>query len=189
MKQQSNIDPGAGVILIAHPWLPDPNFSRMVVLICDHRPEEGSFGLVLSRKLAHSVGEVVGTLAGTDHELFLGGPVQPTTLHFLHRHGGALESSIEIQAGLSWGGDFDLVQAMVLSGEIEPGGIRFFAGYSGWGPGQLQEEIEEGSWILTRAPADVIMDTDAEQLWRVLLRRMGGPYALLANFPVDPRQN
>jgi putative transcriptional regulator len=186
---EQKIDPGPGVILIAHPWLPDPNFARMVVLLCDHRADEGTFGLVLSRRLDHKVGEVVETLADTDHALFLGGPVQPNTLHFLHRREDELESAIRIQDGLAWGGDFDLVQAMLIAGDIDPADIRFFAGYSGWGPGQLEEEIEEGSWILTTAPTDIVMDTEVENLWRVLLRRMGGPYALLANFPVDPRQN
>jgi putative transcriptional regulator len=78
---------------------------------------------------------------------------------------------------------------MVLAGEIKSSEIRFFAGYSGWGPGQLVEEIEEGSWILTTAPTEIILSTESDQLWRTLLRRMGGPFALLSNFPTDPRRN
>jgi putative transcriptional regulator len=100
-----------------------------------------------------------------------------------------VDSAIEIQDDLFWGGDFDLIQALVLAGDAQEMTTRFFAGYSGWGPEQLTEEIEVGSWILTKAPTDAIFETDARALWKTLLRRMGGPYALLANFPTDPRNN
>ena len=76
-----------------------------------------------------------------------------------------------------------------MAGDVTLNGIRFFAGYSGWGPEQLAEEIDEGSWILTTAPTDVILETEADKLWQTLLRRMGGQYTFLSNFPVDPRQN
>ena len=186
---QQDIEPGPGVILIAHPWLPDPKFQRTVILLCEHQHEEGTFGLVLSRQLGTKVGEIVESLESTDYSLFLGGPVQPNTLHYVHQQGGVVDSAIQVQDGLYWGGDFDLIQALVLAGEVEQREIRFFAGYSGWGPGQLAEEIEEGSWILTTAPSEVIFETDHGELWRTLLRRMGGPYALLSNFPTDPRRN
>jgi len=187
--ENQNSELGPGVILIAHPWLPDPNFQRTVVLVCEHQPEEGSFGLVLSRKLKNKIGELVDTLSDSDHDLFLGGPVQANTLHYLHSHGDVVDSAIQIQDGLFWGGDFDLIQALVLAGDVHSNEIRFFAGYSGWGPDQLAEEIDEGSWILTTAPSQVILETEADSLWRTLLRRMGGAYVFLSNFPVDPRQN
>ena len=186
---ERDIDLGPGAILIAHPWLPDPNFQRTVVLVCEHMPEDTTFGLVLSRKLDHKVGELIETLSDSGHDLFLGGPVQPNTLHYLHSYGELVDSAIEIQDGLFWGGNFDLIQGMVLAGDVTLNGIRFFAGYSGWGPEQLAEEIDEGSWILTTAPTDVILETEADKLWQTLLRRMGGQYTFLSNFPVDPRQN
>jgi putative transcriptional regulator len=188
MEEQS-IKPGPGVILIAHPWLSDPNFQRTVVLLCQHEHEEGSFGVVLSRKLENKVGDLVETLSSSDSDLFLGGPVQPNTLHYLHRRGDVVDTAIEVQDELFWGGDFDLIQALVLAEEVPKKGIRFFAGYSGWGPGQLAEEIEEGSWILTTAPTDIILETESDKLWKTLLRRMGGEYGFLSNFPLDPRHN
>ena len=182
-------EPGSGTLLIAHPWLGDPNFQRSVILVCDHEHEEGSFGLVISRKLETKVGEIVSALESTDHDLYLGGPVQPNTLHYVHTHGDLVDSAIKVQDGLFWGGDFDLIQAMVLADELKPPHIRFFAGYAGWGPGQLAEEIEEGSWILTQAPPETLLETEPETLWRVLLRRMGGAYSILSNFPSDPQNN
>ena len=187
--EQNGISPAPGVVLIAHPWLMDPNFQRSVIFLCEHEDEKGSFGLVLTRPLDHRLGEFVETLSTTDNVLFSGGPVQPETLHFLHRHGRLVDSAIEVQDDLYWGGDFDLVQALVLAGDAHDDTARFFAGYSGWGPGQLADELEEGSWILTTAPTDVILETNPDDLWRVLLRRMGGPFALMANFPTDPRNN
>lgn len=186
---EQNIELGPGVILIAHPWLPDPNFQRTVVLVCEHDPTEGTFGLVLSRKLDNKVGEIVESLSDSDHDLFVGGPVQPDTLHYLHSQGEVVDSAIQIQDQLFWGGDFNLIQALVLAGEVTSNGIRFFAGYSGWAPEQLDEEIEEGSWILTTAPANVILETEADKLWRTLLRRMGGAFVFLSNFPTDPSNN
>lgn len=187
--EPQDIVPAAGVMLIAHPWLADPNFQRSVIYLCEHEDQAGSFGLVLTRRLDHQIGDFIETLSATDHPLFSGGPVQPDTLHFLHRHGRLVDSAIQVQDELYWGGDFDLVQALVLSGDAKRATTRFFAGYSGWGPGQLAGEVDEGSWILTRAPTDFIFETDPDDLWRSVLRRMGGPYALLANFPTDPRNN
>ncbi|HEY5563977.1 MAG TPA: YqgE/AlgH family protein [Rhodothermia bacterium] len=187
--EQNDISPGAGVVLIAHPWLSDPNFQRTVIFLCEHQDEGGSFGLVLTRPLDRRLGEFIETLSTSKFLLYSGGPVQPETLHFLHRHGRLVDSAIEVQEGLYWGGDFDLVQALVLAGDAKEETTRFFSGYSGWGPGQLLGEIEEGSWILTRAPTEVILLTSPEELWRSLLKRMGGPFALLANFPTDPRNN
>lgn len=189
MEQDDTISPGPGVVLIAHPWLSDPNFQRTVIFLCEHREDNGSFGLVLTRPLDRRLGEFIETLSSSDNLLYAGGPVQPDTLHFLHRHGRLVDSAIEVQNDLYWGGDFDLVQALVLAGDAHDDTARFFAGYSGWGPGQLMGEIDEGSWILTKVPTDVILETNPAELWRSLLRRMGGPYSLLANFPTDPRNN
>lgn len=187
--EPAEIEPGPGVVLIAHPWLPDPNFQRTVILLCEHKFAEGTFGLVMSRPLESKLGDVIEQLEPNQHRIFEGGPVQRNTLHYIHRLGGIIDSAIEIQDDLFWGGDFDLVEAMVLADETSDDNIRFFMGYSGWGPGQLSAEIEEGSWILTRAPADVLLDADTDALWRTLLRRMGGQFALLSNFPQDPRNN
>lgn len=187
--EQNDISPDAGVMLIAHPWLSDPNFQRTVIFLCEHQDAAGSFGLVLTRPLERRLGEFIETLSTSDFLLYSGGPVQPETLHFLHRHGGLVDSAIRVQDDLFWGGDFDLVQALILAGDAKPGSMRFFSGYSGWGPGQLRGEVDEGSWILTRAPTEFILETSADDLWRATLRRMGGPFALLANFPTDPRNN
>ena len=184
-----DLRPTTGVALIAHPWLSDANFQRTVIFLCEHQDDKGSFGLVLTRPMDREVGDFIEVLGKSSLDLFYGGPVQPDTLHFLHKHGELIDSAIKVQENMYWGGNFDLIQALILAGEASSKTTRFFAGYAGWGPGQLESEIDEGSWILTTAPTEVILETSPDLLWRTLLRRMGGPYALLSNFPTDPRNN
>lgn len=177
-----------GTLLVAHPMLADANFRRSVVLICEHGPD-GSFGLILNKPLALELSEVVDDL-DSKLAVSLGGPVDPNTLHYVHRHGDLLLNSVPVTEDIYWGGDFDITKALITSDESYADAVRFFLGYSGWEAGQLEAEIEEGGWILTTVedPA-LVFPADAEQLWRTVLRRMGGDYALLANFPDDPRMN
>ena len=184
----SGLEPAPGLLLVAPPVLEDPNFRRTVVFLCEHGLE-GSFGLILNRSLSLSLGDVVEELH-TDHDLLsLGGPVQPNTLHFLHRYGDGVPDAIAVLDGVSWGGNFESVKARVQAGESHPGKIRFFLGYAGWGAQQLNDEIEQGGWILARATPSLIFSEEPDNLWRSVLRRMGGEYAMLANFPDDPRMN
>ncbi|MEM6336646.1 MAG: YqgE/AlgH family protein [Bacteroidota bacterium] len=182
--------PAAGRLLVAHPMLGDPNFNRSVVLLCEHTVGAGSFGLVLTRTLEERMGELMPSLADFDGPVGQGGPVQLDTLHFVHRHGEQVSEAIEIhEAGVYWGGDIAAVEQLVLTGQTGPEQMRFFAGYAGWDDGQLQAEIEEGSWFVADLSLDLLFSTPPENLWRTVLRRMGGQYALLANFPADPRLN
>lgn len=175
-----------GILLIAPPLLEDPNFWRSVVLLCAHG-EEGSFGLILNRPTTLMLHEVLDI--SVSYPLFMGGPVQPETLHVLHRLGDAIPEAHPVGDGIYWGGDEETLLDQLRINPPKPEDMRFFLGYSGWAPGQLEEECETGGWIL--APANVvnIFEDAPEQLWRTVLRRMGGAYALLANFPDDPRLN
>ena len=177
-----------GTLLIAPPMMHDPNFRRTVVLLCEHGGE-GSFGLVLNRPLEVSLHELMRGVAPRETSISMGGPVQPDTLHFIHRHGDVLPQTVSILDGIYWGGDFDLLKVLIENGQTSPRDLRFFLGYSGWSAGQLESEIEAGGWILARADASAIFTTDPSALWRTVLRSLGGEYALLANFPEDPRSN
>jgi putative transcriptional regulator len=175
-----------GQLLVAGSGLFDPNFRRTVVLIGEHN-EEGAVGVVLNRPLPVSVGEAVpplAGLAGADEPVFLGGPVQSQSVVVL------ADFDQPDRAGLLVFGSIGF-----LTGHIEPDEIgpvrraRVFAGYAGWGPGQLEGELEVQSWILEPAqPADVFAE-DPERLWSQVLRRKGGDYAVLATMPVDPSLN
>ncbi len=178
----------SGSILISEPFLGDPNFERTVVLICRH-DEEGTFGLVLNRKSNLKLSDVLDIEQGNgDMELNIGGPMQYNTLHYIHQL-EALQESIPLGKSVFWGGDYDQLQEMLAAGQIEPDEIRFFLGYSGWSPGQLEEEIERDSWIINNTYTDRLFDLDQDKLWREILKQMGGKYKVLANYPIDPSLN
>jgi len=183
-----HIQLGTGALLVATPILRDPNFHRTVILLCEHG-EQGTFGLVLNRPLTLTPGEVFDTLAAVPHPVAYGGPVQPETMHFLHRLGDRLPDSIEVVGDVRWGGDFERLQALLASNPGLAPRTRFFMGYSGWGEGQLDEEVAEGAWIMAPGSLAEVFDSEPEDLWRRVMLRMGGQHALFANYPEDPRLN
>ena len=184
----SELNPAAGMLLIAPPIMDDPNFRRSVVLLCEHGVD-GSFGLILNRSLTLELTDVVDGMEQYGGSLSLGGPVQPNTLHVLHRYGSRVGESIEVTDRVFWGGDFEAIQALIESEPTSAEEMRFFLGYAGWSPGQLDQEIEQGGWILAPSEESLIFVEDPESLWRAALRRLGGEYAVLANYPEDPRMN
>lgn len=184
-----DVDLSPGTLAISAPMMQDPNFRRTVVLICEHQPGTGSFGLVLNRQLDMQLGDVLEGRFAYDPPLYLGGPVQRETLHYLHTRPDDVPGGIPLSDGVTWGGNFERVQQLTQTGDASADGLRFFLGYSGWGPGQLEDELDDEAWILAPSAADLIFEVEPDALWRTVLRRMGGEYAVLANFPDDPRMN
>lgn len=166
----------------------DPNFRRAVVLLCEHT-DQGSFGLILNRSLTLVMEQVVDDLPGFDEEISWGGPVQPDTLHFLHRTPDIVEGGIQIRQDIWWGGDFEQVKEAIRTEALSPDDIRFFLGYSGWSPGQLGNEVSQGGWILSESNEEAVFDTAETAVWGKSLRQMGGTFAVLANFPDHPSLN
>ncbi len=121
--------------------------------------------------------------------LSYGGPVLPTTLHFLHSHESLTPESIPVVGQLRRGGDFDLIRELVELEMVGPEDVRFFLGYSGWAPEQLQDEIQQGGWLVVRGLHKLALAPDPAGLWRTVLTLMGGDYALLVNYPDDIRLN
>ncbi len=177
-----------GKLLIAEPFLGDPNFERSVVLLCEHN-ENGSFGFVLNQTTELTLKDVLEEEFYTDIPLQIGGPVEHNTLHFIHCLGTMVEDTVPIAEGLYWGGNFEQVKSMLTMGKITPQDVRFFVGYSGWGDGQLDNELKQNAWIIAEADASFIFNTPANQFWRGILRRMDGKYKSIANYPTDPRLN
>lgn len=164
----------------------DPNFRRVIVLI-GHHDEEGAVGVVLNRPSETTVWEAVptlGRLVGPEDRVFVGGPVQPQAAVLL-----AEFERPEVAEVLAFG-RIGFVTGDVEADAIEGlGRVRVFAGYAGWGAGQLEAEMEQDSWIVEPAiPEDVFTD-EPEQLWETVLRRKGGKFALMTTMPVDPSMN
>ena len=182
------IEPAPGILLIADPFLKDPNFMRTVVLLCEHR-DEGSFGFVINRFYEYKLNELINNADGLEIPVYYGGPVQMDTIHFLHQYPNKIEGSMEVSEGIYWGGDFASVLELLRNGEISPNKIRFFVGYSGWGEGQLDGEIKEKSWLTVGATRNIVFHNDTNEIWKDSLRHMGGKYEIMINFPIDPQLN
>lgn len=174
-----------GHLLIADAGLYDPNFRKTVVLMAEHN-EEGALGVVLNQRSGLTLSEAVPALTdvlGEDTDLFIGGPVMPDGVVVVADLGDADLLDIPIV------GTVGLVTSTL--GPDAPVGLRaarVFAGYSGWGPGQLESELEADSWLtLPALPADAFADPD--RLWGDVVRRLGASHRLLATLPVDPSMN
>lgn len=180
--------PDTGSILVSDPFLIDPNFKRSVILLCEHQGK-GSVGFILNRPLNLNLKDAIPELEAFEAQLFYGGPVQTDTMHYVHNLGDKIPGSVEISEGVFWGGDFEQVKEMILSGEVEPNNFRFFLGYAGWDKTQLKDEIKEKSWVVKKLKYQNIFKDSPSDLWKSILKRMGGKYALLATYPEDPILN
>ena len=175
-----------GQLLIAGPALLDPNFRRTVVLVGEHS-EDGALGLVLNRSSETTVDEalpeLVAIVDGVE-QVHVGGPVQPSAIV-------VLADFVEPDRA----GSLVLDSVGFLPSEVDPDELgelrraRVFAGYAGWGPGQLDGELEDGSWIVEPALPDDVFTADPDELWSQVLRRKGGPFGVLALMPPDPSLN
>lgn len=189
-----------GQLLVATPVLDDPNFARSVVLVLDH-DEEGALGVVLNRPGGVRVDEVLPgweDLAASPGVVFGGGPVQPDAIVGLARSRAAASASRPDAPDDGQGESVEHIVADVrlvdLGGDAalaaaEVSQVRIFAGYAGWGPGQLEEELAEDAWVTVAAVGDDAFTDEPEQLWRAVLRRQPGPLRLLSTFPEAPWMN
>lgn len=182
------IEPASGTLLIANPHLNDPNFIRSVIFLCEHN-DEGSFGFVLNRKLDNTIDELVEELGDFKLPVYEGGPVELNTLHFLHQFPNEIPGGREVISGVYWGGQFDKLIEVINSRNIDTNKIKFFLGYSGWGQGQLNFEMEEKTWIVSKTKKEFLFSKNENELWKQVLKEMGGEYNLIINAPLDPRLN
>ena len=177
-----------GQLLLDSGQLRGSFFQRTVLLICQHDPE-GAFGLVLNRATGSNVGEmIVADLPDSlkTFPLFLGGPVQPSALSFLYSD--AFIPDANVIPNLSLGHSLDSLRDIGESFSSARK-IKMFAGYAGWSPGQLEDEMERNAWVSHPASLELIFETDPAKLWQSILRSKGGKYLLLAQMPEDLSMN
>jgi putative transcriptional regulator len=180
--------PAPGILLIADPFLKDPNFKRSVVFLCEHQ-SEGSFGFLLNKTYEYSLKDLVQNAEDLEIPVYFGGPVQTDTIHFLHQYPDLIQGGYEVTDGIFWGGDFEKALALIRSGQIKAGKIRFYIGYSGWAGGQLDDELKEKSWLSVKANQQLIFHKKTEEIWKEAIRQLGGNYLMMINFPTDPQLN
>jgi len=187
LRPDAGVEPG--VLLVASPLLGDPNFRRAVVYVLDHR-SDGSVGVVLNRPSDVTLLDVLPQwwdLASTPRTLFVGGPVETNAaLCLAEARPGTDPDGWTAVCGPVGLTDLD-IDPTALEQDLNQ--VRVFAGYAGWGAGQLSDEIAEGAWMVVAGHVSDVFSDPGMDLWRGVLRRQGGSIALLATFPDDPRMN
>lgn len=166
----------------------DHNFRRAVILISEYGPD-GVIGFVLNKELAQTLSELSIDLPGMDAPVFHGGPVSRDRLYFLHNVGDLLKGSILVSKGVWFGGDFDQLRFLISTQLIASHNIRFFVGYSGWSVDQLNEEIEDKSWIVENMDANFLFNTEPENLWSRVLQIKGDVYSIIADMKDENHWN
>lgn len=172
--------PEKGRFLVASEDLGDPNFYRTVVLLLDY-DEKGAMGVVVNRPTSVLMGDLLPKLGEAPGNVYLGGPVEQGGVVLVVRHASAPEGFHHVAGELYTGANIDGLRDL-LSGESPAERIRVYAGYAGWGPGQLDREIEQGAWLVTRAGPEQVFDPQPEGLWRKLIEGARVRFARLAGF-------
>lgn len=172
-----------GKVLLAEPYMLDPHFKRSVVLLTDYSEEEGSVGFILNKPIAVKINNLIDDFPDFEAPVYYGGPVAQDTLHYVHDVGDILDESIPISQGVYWSGDYEKLKFLISSELVQPHNIRFFLGYSGWSPNQLESEMETGSWIVAHMDSNYAFKTKHKELWSQVMRNKGGRYTVIAEMP------
>lgn len=184
----NNIPPKKGRVLIAEPFLYGDYFSRSVVIMVAYS-KKGTVGFILNKKIDFSIQKVFPEFPDFEANVYLGGPVSPDSLFFIHKYGHLLPGSIHVLGNIFWGGDFDILKTLIADKQIKPDDIHFYLGYSGWDAGQLEDELKENSWLVADIEEDIIMKDANQFAWNEFVRKAGNRYSIWENFPENPNFN
>ena len=182
---------GKGSLLIANPVLPDPNFSRTVILLCNHN-DQGSFGLVINRSTqlkAPDLFSSIDILKSYNEKIYMGGPVSQSMVFYLYRSAKDVIDLDKICSGVYLGSNLETLESLYLDIENPGENIRFYLGYSGWSGGQLDGEMEQNSWLVQNANEKLVFLDSEELIWLKAVNSLGEKYQYLTKAPVNPQWN
>ncbi|MFP4059237.1 MAG: YqgE/AlgH family protein [Bacteroidales bacterium] len=187
-RMEQGISPAKGRVLISDPFLNDAYFKRSLVLLVEHG-EEGSVGFVLNKPIEIDPKEVLTDFPAMEVDISVGGPVGSNTVHYIHTLGEAIPNSVKVTNGIYWGGDFNVIKDLVEARAIDKTQIRFFLGYSGWQPKQLDGELSQNAWAVEEITPGQIMTCFQENSWKQTLENLGRKYKIWLNTPENPAMN
>ena len=171
-----------GDFLVSQPFMVDGNFKRTVVFVTEYN-KEGAVGFIINRQMQYLIHDLISDFPEFDGSVYFGGPVSTNTIHYIHTVGDKLDDSIEVVKGVYWGGDFQKLRVLIDNKLIDPFDIRFFVGYSGWAPGQLEEELKQGSWIIAPSDPNYIFNMPDKDIWKKVLENKGDVFKIIAEIP------
>lgn len=183
-----NEKPVSGKILISEPFLSDPFFKRTVVLMAEHT-KKGTVGFILNKPTTINIKDLFENFPDFKSKVYVGGPMKPDVVHYIHTLGDALPESLKIFDNIYWGGDFEKLKELIRKGKVKESEIRFFIGYSGWDPGQLDQELEESSWLVSSIRSEIIFQQEKQDFWNKALGKLDQKYKLWSKFPQNPTDN
>lgn len=184
--------PAPGALLVAEPFLREQYFAHAVICLIDYRPAAEAMGIVMNRTTAYTLqGLLSGINVKTEIPVFCGGPMSCDRLYFMHTLGSEIiPGAKEITQGLFIGGDFDSMTAYINSGYPTEGRLRFFIGYSGWSPHQLDEELRNKVWAVTDIQSpEVLLQGCEDAYWHRAVRQMGRRFKGWQYHPLNPHAN
>jgi putative transcriptional regulator len=184
---KTDYNPQPGMVLIAEPFLQDPSFERSVVFVCEH-DEQGTFGLIMNKLLEEPLGALVPELDGFNISAYFGGPVEEHTLHILHTLPKQLGGT-QLFDNVYLGSDLDSLLKYFTSEKADFSRVKFFIGYSGWGSGQLMDEIDTNAWLVAPTTSEILFSSDNEEFYKKSLEYLGGEYKNYFMLPRDPSLN
>ncbi len=187
--ETNHVSPEKGRILIAEPFLPGSYFNRAIILLVAHS-DKGAVGFILNKKVDYPLKDIIGDYPEFKADVFIGGPVSTDSIYFIHSLGERIPGSIHVKDDLYWGGDFNELKKQISLGDVESDQVRFFLGYSGWDAGQLEEELDEDTWLVSEIEQKIVMDSSKKtHMWIEVVRDLGGKYSIWENFPENPSLN
>ena len=183
----SRINLKKGYLLVAQPFLIDSYFNRSVILICDHN-KNGTIGLQVNKPLKSNLKSIISKTL-IYQKPFLGGPVDKN-IFFLHKKNFSTDESIKINNDLFFSKNIDYIESLILNKKIQENQFKIFIGYSGWNSGQLEEALNENSWIVVpKFDINIIFSKDYKNIWKKVLNNSNKIHKMFSNYPINPRLN
>ena len=187
--RSNSLEPKQGNILISEPLMNDFHFGRSVILLIDHEETEGSFGIIINKKLNASVSQIVDEFPDFEAAVYLGGPVAENQLFFIHTLGDLIPDAAPILDGLYWGGEIETLKTLIATGIANEENTRFYLGYSGWDSGQLVDELVRNSWLVGNITTEQLFNLPEEVMWQTFVNQLGSPYEMWRRFPKNVEDN
>ncbi len=160
----------------------DSYFRRAVILVCETH-DKGVLGFIINKPLDISLDELLGSFDPSSVKVMYGGPVATDIVHFIHDAGDLIEDSVYISDGVYWGGDISKLKFLLEKQVILPDQVKFFVGYTGWSPSQLDSEIETGSWVMAEMDRNYVFNRDNTELWKIIMENLGNAHSVIGQMP------